>query len=76
EQFEMQSTEYKNLVLPPAATKRLAIEASYKDFWYKYTGLNGDIIGMTTFGESAPASELFALFGFTEEKVLGALSAL
>ena len=76
EQFELQSKEYKDLVLPPETVKRLAIEASYKDFWYKYTGLNGDIIGMTTFGESAPASELFSLFGFTEEKVLEALAAL
>ena len=76
EQFEMQTSEYKDSVLPPGTTKRLAIEASHKDFWYKYTGLNGAIIGMTTFGESAPASELFTLFGFTEDKVLEALAAL
>ncbi len=76
EQFERQSSEYRDLVLPPNTTKRLAIEASYKDFWYKYTGLNGAIIGMTTFGKSAPASELFALFGFTEENILGTLASL
>jgi transketolase len=76
EQFERQTSEYKDLVLPPNITKRLAVEAAYKDFWYKYTGLNGDIIGMTTFGESAPASELFTLFGFTEAKILEALASL
>lgn len=76
EQFEKQSCEYKDLVLPPGITKRLAIEASHKDFWYKYTGLNGAIIGMTTFGESAPAAELFTLFGFTEENILGTLVSL
>jgi transketolase len=76
EQFERQTCEYKDLVLPPGITKRLAIEASHKDFWYKYTGLNGAIIGMTTFGESAPAAELFALFGFTEENILKILSSL
>ncbi len=76
EQFERQSSEYRDLVLPPNTTKRLAIEASHKDFWYKYTGLNGAIIGMTTFGESAPAADLFALFGFTEENILGMLASL
>ncbi|MBL7006205.1 MAG: transketolase [Spirochaetia bacterium] len=76
EQFEKQTSTYKELVLPTAVTKRLAVEAAHKDFWYKYTGLNGNIIGMTTFGESAPAAELFKLYGFTEAKVLEALDSL
>jgi len=48
----------------------MAIEAGIADYWYKYVGLNGAIVGMTTFGESAPAEELFKLFGFTNENVL------
>ena len=45
------------------------MEAGIADFWYKYVGLNGDVVGMTTFGESAPADELFRMFGFTTENV-------
>ncbi|MGP9467498.1 transketolase-like TK C-terminal-containing protein, partial [Halomonas sp. TP35] len=63
--------EYRESVLPRAVTKRIAIEASHADYWYKYVGLDGRVIGMTTFGESAPASELFKHFGFTVENILG-----
>ncbi|MGP9468838.1 transketolase-like TK C-terminal-containing protein, partial [Halomonas sp. TP35] len=62
--------EYRESVLPKAVTKRIAIEASHADYWYKYVGLDGRVIGMTTFGESAPASELFKHFGFTVENIL------
>ncbi|MFO6424391.1 transketolase [Motilimonas sp. KMU-193] len=68
--FDAQSAEYKESVLPAAVTKRVAIEAGIADYWYKYVGLNGKIVGMTTFGESAPAGELFKMFGFTVENVV------
>jgi len=70
EQFELQSAEYKESVLPAAVTKRVAIEAGIADYWYKYVGLNGAVIGMTTFGESAPADQLFEMFGFTVKNVV------
>ena len=70
EQFELQSAEYKESVLPAAVTKRVAIEAGIADYWYKYVGLNGAVIGMTTFGESAPAEQLFEMFGFTVDNVV------
>lgn len=69
ERFDAQSAEYKESVLPRAVTARVAIEAAQADFWYKYVGLDGAIVGMTSFGESAPASELFELFGFTVENI-------
>src|SRR5690554_3140480 len=65
--FDQQDVAYRESVLPSAVTKRIAIEAGIADYWYKYVGLNGRIIGMTSFGESAPANELFKHFGFTEE---------
>ncbi len=68
--FDAQSAEYKESVLPAAVTKRVAVEAGIADYWYKYVGLNGKIVGMTTFGESAPAGELFKMFGFTVENVV------
>lgn len=69
ERFDAQSPEYKESVLPRAVTARVAIEAAQADFWYKYVGLDGAIVGMTSFGESAPAPELFELFGFTVENI-------
>ena len=68
--FDKQDAAYRESVLPADVTARVAIEAGIADFWYKYTGLNGAIIGMTTFGESAPADELFKMFGFTVENVV------
>ncbi|WP_213990654.1 transketolase [Sodalis sp. dw_96] len=70
EVFDLQDASYREAVLPKAVSARLAIEAGIADYWYKYVGLNGAIIGMTGFGESAPAEELFKLFGFTVENVL------
>ncbi|HDZ9637894.1 TPA: transketolase [Vibrio cholerae] len=67
--FDKQDAAYREAVLPAAVTKRIAIEAGIADFWYKYVGFGGRIIGMTSFGESAPAGELFKLFGFTTENV-------
>ena len=70
ERFDKQPAEYKEQVLPKAVRARLAIEASIADYWQRYTGLDGTVIGMTSFGESAPAEQLFKLFGFSDENVL------
>jgi transketolase len=74
--FDRQSKEYRDSVLPPTITKRIAIEALAKDTWYKYVGLDGVVIGMDTFGESAPAGELFQHFGITVEAAVDAALAL
>ncbi|MBM7062324.1 transketolase [Pseudomonas sp. UL073] len=68
--FDAQDAAYKQAVLPVQVGARIAIEAAHVDFWYKYVGLEGRVIGMTTFGESAPAPALFEHFGFTVENVL------
>ncbi|MEH0664935.1 transketolase [Vibrio scophthalmi] len=68
--FDKQDAAYRESVLPSEVTARIAIEAGIADFWYKYVGFGGKIIGMTTFGESAPAGELFKMFGFTTENVV------
>ncbi|OCG21483.1 transketolase [Gilliamella sp. App4-10] len=68
--FDKQDQAYKESVLPSSVTARLAIEAGISDYWYKYVGLNGKVIGMTSFGESGPADQLFKEFGFTVENVL------
>ncbi|MCX8956948.1 transketolase [Erwinia psidii] len=68
--FDKQDEAYRESVLPKAVSARVAIEAGIADYWYKYTGLNGAIVGMTTFGESAPADQLFREFGFTVENVV------
>lgn len=74
--FDAQPAAYKESVLPAAVTKRLAIEAGIADYWYKYVGFGGDIIGMHSFGESAPAGDLFKLFGFTTDNVVEKAKAL
>ncbi|MFM5048805.1 transketolase [Aeromonas veronii] len=74
--FDAQSAEYKESVLPMSVTKRVAIEAGIADYWYKYVGFGGKIIGMTTFGESAPAELLFKEFGFTVENVVATAESL
>lgn len=74
--FDAQDAAYKETVLPAAVTARVAVEAATGDAWYKYVGLNGKIIGMTTFGESAPAADLFKAFGFTVDNVLAAINAV
>ncbi len=74
--FDIQSTEYKESVLPANVTCRVAIEAGITDFWMKYVGLNGEVIGMTTFGESAPAGDLYKHFGITAENAVAAAKRL
>ncbi|WGE32721.1 transketolase [Actinobacillus genomosp. 2] len=68
--FDKQDAAYRESVLPSSVTKRVAIEAQLSDFWYKYVGFEGRIVGMNSFGESAPADQLFKLFGFTVENVV------
>ena len=68
--FDAQSDEYKEAVLPSNITKRIAIEAGIADYWHKYTGMYGVVIGMTSFGESAPADQLFEHYGFTVSNVV------
>lgn len=70
ERFDNQDAAYKESVLPKAVRKRLAVEASIAGFWERYVGLDSKVIGMTSFGESAPANVLFKHFGFTPENVL------
>ncbi|MGQ8818070.1 transketolase [Serratia sp. NA_13] len=74
--FDKQDAAYRESVLPAAVSARVAVEAGIADYWYKYVGLNGAIVGMTTFGESAPAEQLFKEFGFTVENVVAKAQAL
>ncbi|MFS2264363.1 transketolase [Vibrio vulnificus] len=74
--FDKQDAAYREAVLPSDVTARIAIEAGIADFWYKYVGFDGRIIGMTTFGESAPAEQLFEMFGFTVENVVNTAKEL
>ena len=73
EVFEAQDATYREAVLPSDVLARVAVEALHADYWYKYVGLDGRIVGMTTFGESAPAGDLFKEFGFTVDNVVAAV---
>jgi len=73
EVFVKQDAAYIESVLPAAITARVAVEAGHKDYWYKFVGLNGAVVGMDTFGESAPIADLMKHFGFTVEKVVAAV---
>ena len=74
--FEAQDEAYREQVLPRAVRARLAVEAAAADYWYKYVGLDGKVIGMTSFGESAPGPVLMKEFGFTVENVVSTATAL
>ena len=74
--FDAQSNEYKASILPANVTKRVAIEAAHVDFWAKYVGLSGAVVGMTTFGESAPGNVLLEHFGFTVDNVVDTVNQL
>ncbi len=74
--FEAQDASYKEAVLPSDVPSRVAIEAGIADYWYKYVGLDGRIVGMTSFGESAPAGDLFKHFGFTVDNVVAVAEEL
>ncbi|EKN3826448.1 TPA: transketolase [Yersinia enterocolitica] len=74
--FDKQDAAYRESVLPSAVSARVAVEAGIADYWYKYVGLNGAVVGMHCFGESAPAELLFKEFGFTVENVVAKAQAL
>lgn len=74
--FDKQDVAYRESVLPSGVKARVAVEAGIADYWYKYVGLDGAIVGMTTFGESAPAGKLFPEFGFTVENIVSHTEAL
>ncbi|BAU72022.1 transketolase [Metapseudomonas furukawaii] len=74
--FDQQDAAYKQAVLPVQVGARIAIEAAHVDYWYKYVGLEGRVIGMSSFGESAPAGALFEHFGFTVENIVATAEEL
>jgi transketolase len=74
--FDKQSSDYKQSILPNNVTKRIAIETAHVDFWAKYVGLNGAVVGMSTFGESAPGNVLLEHFGFTIDNVVNTVNKL
>ena len=71
--FERQDAVYREAVLPSHILARVAVEASHMDWWYKYVGLDGRVVGMSSFGESAPGPQLMKEFGFTVENVVDAI---
>lgn len=76
EVFAKQDLNYRDSVLPPQVRARVAVEASHVDYWYKFVGLDGKVVGMTTFGESAPAKDLYPYFNITTEAVIQAVNAV
>ena len=68
--FSAQDADYRDSVLPPSIRARVAVEALHADYWYKFVGLDGRVVGMTSFGESAPGNVLMEEFGFTVENVV------
>ena len=74
--FEKQDAAYRESVLPAAVTKRVVVEAGVTDSWWKYAGSAGKVIGLDRFGESAPAPQLFKLFGFTPENVVATVESI
>lgn len=75
ERFTQQDASYREQVLPSDVLARVAVEAAHEDYWYKFVGLDGRIVGMSSFGESAPAGELMQYFGFTCDAVVDAVEA-
>ena len=73
EVFDEQPLEYREGILPSWCRARVAVEAASADYWRKYVGLDGEVVGMTTFGASAPAPQLFEHFGFTVSHVVDAV---
>jgi transketolase len=76
EQFMQQDAAYRETVLPANIRARVAVEAAHVDYWWKFVGLDGRVIGMTTYGESAPAKDLFQYFGITTEAVVAAVKEI
>jgi transketolase len=76
EEFMKQDAAYREAVLPSNIRARVAVEAAHVDYWWKFVGLDGRVIGMTTYGESAPAKDLFQFFGITTEAVVAAIKEI
>ena len=74
--FDQQGAEYRESVLPSSVTARIAIEAGHEDYWHKYVGIYGRVVGMSTFGKSAPCGTVMDHFGFTVENILETAKAL
>jgi transketolase len=74
--FDLQTEEYKNSVLPNNVRARIAVEAGVTDFWRKYVGLDGDVVGLNEFGLSAPGDVLMEHFGFTADNIYNRAKAL
>jgi transketolase len=75
-EFDKQDAAYRESVLPAAVTARVAVEAGVTDYWARYVGLDGKVVGIDTFGESAPAGEVYKHFGITAENVAKAVESL
>ncbi|MFW1753628.1 transketolase [Acinetobacter wanghuae] len=76
EEFVKQDAAYREAVLPANIRARVAVEAAHVDYWWKFVGLDGRVIGMTTYGESAPAKDLYQHFGITTEAVVAAVKEI
>jgi len=76
EVFDAQDSTYRESVLPSQVRVRVAVEAGHRDYWYKYVGIDGRVVGMTTFGESAPGGQLMEEYGFTVDNVVEAVNAV
>jgi transketolase len=74
--FDRQTQAYRDGVLPPACRRRVAVEAGVTDYWHKYVGLDGHVVGIDRFGASAPAEALFKYFGFTVDAVVAAAKSV
>jgi transketolase len=74
--FLAQDATYRETVLPNAVRARVAVEAGHKDFWYRFVGLDGAVVGMDRFGESAPADQLYQYFGITVDTIIAAVETV
>ena len=76
DRFLAQDQDYRDRILPPAVTRRLAIEAGVSDYWWRFVGLQGDVLGIDRYGESAPAGDVFKYFGFTVDNAVKRIEGL
>jgi transketolase len=74
--FDRQDAAYKESVLPISVGARVAVETAHVDYWYKYVGFDGRVVGMTGFGESAPGPALLEYFGFTVDNIVSTVEEL
>jgi transketolase len=73
--FEQQDADYRESVLPAAVKSRVAVEAGVPDYWWRYVGPEGAVLGLSTFGESAPGPEVYRHFGLTADGVVAAVKS-